>query len=319
MNDSPLVSVIMPVYNSEKHIPEAINAILNQSYQNWELILIDDGSIDNSLVIAETYIRDNIQIYTQQNQGAASARNRGYLKSKGDFIKFLDSDDLINPEMLEAQMKIGLENPHCIISGMWGRFIDDDISTFQLNPEDCWQDMDSLSWICSSWKNAQPMTQPGIFLIPKAIIEKAGLWNEKLTLIDDYEYFTRTILTAENILFCEKSVLYYRSGNSNTLSGKKSLKSVESAVLSAELAVTSLLKRRNDPVTRRLSANCMMALVYEFGITYPNLLKPVEDRIEELGGSDLKVAGGNITKLASQILGWKRTYAIKSFIKEWKS
>lgn len=103
-----LVSIIMPSYNSEKHISESINSVLHQTYTNWELLITDDCSVDSTLQIVEEFQNKDsrIKLYTLKiNSGAAAARNNSIAKSKGRFIAFLDSDDLWLNNKLELQIE----------------------------------------------------------------------------------------------------------------------------------------------------------------------------------------------------------------------
>ncbi|MEG0034418.1 MAG: glycosyltransferase family 2 protein [Bacilli bacterium] len=99
-----MISVIVPVYNVEKYIEKSIESIINQSFKNFELILIDDGSTDNSIKIAKDYLEKSDvfwKVFSQVNNGQGSARNRGIQESSGEYIVFVDSDDLISPYFLE--------------------------------------------------------------------------------------------------------------------------------------------------------------------------------------------------------------------------
>lgn len=104
-----MISVIVPVYNVEKYIHETIQSVVNQTYQDWELLLVEDGSSDNSRVVIEEYIKasagENIRLVVQpENGGAARARNRGLKEAKGRYIAYLDGDDLWAPDKLERQL-----------------------------------------------------------------------------------------------------------------------------------------------------------------------------------------------------------------------
>jgi teichuronic acid biosynthesis glycosyltransferase TuaG len=104
---TPSVSIITPMHNSEAFLSETINSVLNQTYKNWELFLIDDCSTDNTLEIAQSFSSEytNIELLKNStNLGAAISRNLGIEKSKGDFIAFLDADDLWKPEKLVKQL-----------------------------------------------------------------------------------------------------------------------------------------------------------------------------------------------------------------------
>jgi glycosyltransferase involved in cell wall biosynthesis len=307
----PLVSVIIPAYNSEKYISDTLHSIIAQTYQNIEIIVVDDASTDSTPQILETIDAGipMLVIKKEQNSGAAASRNTGYRHAKGSLIKFLDADDLINSEMIAQQVAL-VENENCIISSQWGRFTNNDINTFKLSPEDCWQTIPSLEWICSSWKNAQPMTNPGIFLIPKNLIEKAGLWDENLSLLDDTEYFARTILTAEKVIFSGTSTLYYRSGI-NGLSTINTRKGIESAYTAAEKATDMLINKQNDGRTRLLCANLWQSFVYWIYPTQNDLTTKAEQKIKNYGGSSLKFKSGGYSKILQSIVGWKLMKKIK--------
>jgi glycosyltransferase involved in cell wall biosynthesis len=113
MNDEPLVSVITPSYNSANYIEECVESVLSQTYQNWEMVIIDDLSTDDSIHVIEKFCeRDSrIRLIRQEiNTGPAKARNLGIEAAKGDFIAFLDSDDIWLPHKLEKQISFMLQN-----------------------------------------------------------------------------------------------------------------------------------------------------------------------------------------------------------------
>ena len=104
--ETALVSIIMPMYNAGKFLSKSIESVLEQTYQNWELLLIDDGSKDDSIDIALYGKRfKNLLLKNEQNMGIAKTRNKGIEASKGQYIAFLDSDDLWLPNKLEVQVK----------------------------------------------------------------------------------------------------------------------------------------------------------------------------------------------------------------------
>jgi glycosyltransferase involved in cell wall biosynthesis len=307
----PLVSIIIPAYNSEKYIADTLRSVITQTYANIEVIVVDDASTDATLQVVEGMnIKRPISIIKKEkNSGAAASRNMGYKQSEGSLVKFLDADDLIGPEMIANQVAL-VENDSCIVSAQWGRFKINDISTFKLNPEECWQTMPSLEWICSSWKNTQPMTNPGIFLIPKKLIEKAGLWDENLSLLDDTEYFTRTILCAEKVIFSSTSTLYYRSGI-NGLSTLNTRKGIESAYMATEKAANALINKQDDDRTRLLCANLWQSFVHWIYPAQDDLITKAEQKIKNYGGSSLKFKSGGYSKILQSVVGWRLMKKIK--------
>lgn len=109
--ENPLISVIVPIYNVEFFLEETLQSIVNQSYKNWELILVDDGSTDNSVLVAEKFTENpKIKLIKQENQGVSIARNNGLLSAKGDYIFFMDSDDTIDENFLKTAMQEAQKN-----------------------------------------------------------------------------------------------------------------------------------------------------------------------------------------------------------------
>ncbi|UAB76396.1 glycosyltransferase family 2 protein [Mesoflavibacter sp. SCSIO 43206] len=114
----PLVSIITPMYNSEKFILKTINSVVDQTYSNWELLLIDDGSTDNTIQIVEGFKQkySNIKLLqNSKNLGAAQSRNKGIIEAKGDYIAFLDADDLWKPNKLDLQIQF-MQTHNCDVS-----------------------------------------------------------------------------------------------------------------------------------------------------------------------------------------------------------
>lgn len=101
----PLISVIVPIYNVEKYLNRCIDSILNQTYKNLEIILVDDGSTDNSINIIKSYNDDRIKIYSKKNGGLSDARNYGLDKANGNYVSFIDSDDFIELDMFEKMVQ----------------------------------------------------------------------------------------------------------------------------------------------------------------------------------------------------------------------
>lgn len=311
----PLVSIIIPAYNSEKYIADTLRSVIAQTYQNLEIIVVDDASTDATLQVLEAMdINKPITVIKKEkNSGAAASRNLGYKHSKGSLIKFLDADDLISPEMIANQVALAVDDNN-IISAQWGRFLNDDVSTFKLRPEECWQTMPSDEWMCASWKNAQAMTNPGIFLIPKKLINAVGLWDETLSLLDDTEYFARTILAAEKVIFSSNSTLYYRSGINNSLSRTKTREGFESAFTAIEKASLALLNQRNDAATKLACANTWQSFIYDLYPDHSDIISKAEVYSKQLPRPDLPFPSGGYTKMLLYVFNWKLIKYVKKKI-----
>lgn len=314
MLGKPLVSICMPAYNAEAYIAQAINSLLAQSYENIEIIIINDGSTDGTTGILNSYQQPNIKIFHQANKGQCAAANLAFHHSTGEYIKFMDADDLISADFIKNQVHVLNNNRNQVASASWGRFYNDDLNSFKLNPEPVWKDMKPIDWLVESFWNGANMMQCALWLIPREILHKSGLWNERLSLINDFDFFIRVLLTAEEIKFTSDAILYYRSGIENSLSKQKSRKAHESAFLSTKLGIEYLLAAENSNRVRKIAADNMRMWSYEFYPRHMDLYHKSEEIIKSLGGSSFEFPAGGITANLVRVLGWKLTKRIKQLL-----
>src|SRR5688500_9607984 len=123
--NSPIISVVLPVYNSENYIKEAIDSILNQTFKDFELIIINDGSVDRSAEVIQA-IKDSRIVYVdQQNSGLAATLNRGIQMARGKYIARQDNDDISIPERLDMQVNFMENNPGVALLGTCAEIIDE--------------------------------------------------------------------------------------------------------------------------------------------------------------------------------------------------
>jgi glycosyltransferase involved in cell wall biosynthesis len=295
----------MPCHNAEKYVGEAVESVLNQTYKNIELIVVNDGSTDRSGEVLQRYKGRGVKVVTERCGSASKARNRAFLDARGEYIKFFDADDLISPEMIERQVARLNGRQDALAMSEWGRFYNDDIQTFKPNPQSVWRDMMGVDWLVEAIHDAEPMMQAGMFLIPRGLAQKAGPWNEELTLIDDFEYFCRLFCEAEEILFVANTMLFYRSGVWGSLSAQKSRKARESECESILLGTSHILRRRSYPEARMACANVCQHLIYDLYPKHPELRKKLEIRVSECGGASIKPSGGMYFNLIRNWVGWK--------------
>jgi glycosyltransferase involved in cell wall biosynthesis len=120
-----LISVIIPVYNGEKTIRETIESVLNQTFQDFELIILNDGSQDSTLDIVSSIQDSRLKVFSYPNAGLAASRNRGTFHAVGEYISFIDADDLWTPDKLETQLKALQDNPEAAVAYSWTNYIDE--------------------------------------------------------------------------------------------------------------------------------------------------------------------------------------------------
>jgi len=319
METGPLVSVCMPAYNAGEYIAQAIESVINQSYANWELIIVDDGSTDNTSEVANGFSDKRIIVLHQQNSGQCAAANRAFAVSNGDLIKFFDADDLLSSEFIQNQVSRLGDIRDCVVSAKWGRFYNDDLSTFQLNPENVWQDMTPGIWLITAWTKGNQMMQCALWLIPREILNRSGLWDERLSLINDFDFFTRVLLESRLILFESDAVLYYRSGLKGSLSGNKSRKGYKSAFLSIKKATSALLDRQHDPATLMACANIWQLFIYDIYPESPDLIQKAENYLKLLPKPSIRFPCGGYTKWLVQLLNWKTAKYLKWKLTKFKA
>lgn len=121
----PLISVIIPVYNGEETIQETIESVLNQTFTDFELLVINDGSEDATLKVVEHIQDPRLKVFSYANAGQATSRNRGIALASGEYISFIDADDLWTPDKLQAQLKALQDNPQAAVAYSWTKCIDE--------------------------------------------------------------------------------------------------------------------------------------------------------------------------------------------------
>lgn len=309
------ISVLIPCYNAGLWVRECLESVVRQSYQDIEIIVVDDASTDNSAEIIASFPDPRISLIRQRdNQGAANARNAAFHASTGEFVIFLDADDIIGPEHLECLLNRLRSEPNCLALSQWTRFQNDFRSVvFPRRPTE--RDMGGCDWLMLDWSRAQPMTQSGMFLIPRRLIELHGGWNPKLGLIDDFEFFARIIAKSDGMRFAPGAQLYYRSNIAGSLSGQRGRRAVISQLESLTLGTNHLLNVRSDPAARSICANLFQAFCYEHFPWHSDLRKCAAKRIYELGGSSIEPDGPPKFHILRRLIGWKLARLTEIFAK----
>lgn len=312
----PLVSVITPCYNAAKYLREALDSVLQQTYRNLQIILVDDGSTDETAAIIQSYNDDRIEYYYQENRGQCAASNTGIAKARGDYIKFFDADDVMNPYHIEAQLKRLNGSTTALASCAWGRFYDNDPASAKFIPETVWKDMEPLDWLKTNLQQKYDMMGGWLWLVPAPLLKKAGGWDERLSLNNDFEFSIKLVLHAEKILFAQDAKMYYRSGSSDTLSQKPSRKKFEEAMLSTDLGCSYLLKAENTEEMRLICANRYQEWLFHVYPDYPDMQRILEKKIKELGGSNRRLDGGRVFQIISDTIGWKAAKRLKQSLRK---
>jgi glycosyltransferase involved in cell wall biosynthesis len=315
---SDLISVITTCYNKAPYLNEAINSVLNQSYQNFELIIINDGSTDDSEKIILSKKDSRIKYFRFPNQGQAASSNYALSIAKGKYIKFLDADDIMNTEHLTEQIQLMDNREDLLVSCSWGRFHNGDINTALFEPESVWQDMSNILWIKSALSQKSDMMAVWLWLIPASIINKVGGWNLRDSMNNDFEFSMRLLLNVTHVKFAVNAKMYYRSGI-NSMSVTKSVKEFRKAIYSNELGCEHLLAFEDSSQTRKLCADRLQEWLFRIYPMDRVLERELELKIKKLGGSSRKFESGFFFTLFRKSFGWKIAKKLKLIFLEYKS
>jgi glycosyltransferase involved in cell wall biosynthesis len=300
----PLVSIIIPCHNAAPWLAETVESALAQTWPEKEILLVDDGSTDDSLAIARTFEPRGVRVFSQSNLGASAARNAGLREARGGFIQFLDADDLLAPNKIAVQVERLLASPpRHMASGAWARFRGDPREAAFV-PEPNWRDVSGLEFLLLHYE-AGWMMLPAAWLCPRPLLDDAGPWDERLTLNDDGEYFGRVMLGAAGILFCGAARSFYRSGLSGSLSRRKDVASLRSLRLSTELNCGRMLAAGSSLRARAAAANGWQRVAFESYPTDPDLTAEAESRCRQLGGSPFSMPAGPAFHRLAHLVGWR--------------
>ncbi|MCF7688807.1 MAG: glycosyltransferase family 2 protein [Cephaloticoccus sp.] len=299
------------MHNAARWIAATLDSALAQTWPQREIIVVDDGSHDDSATIVESYAAHGVRLITQPNRGASAARNTALAVARGHFIQFLDADDLLATDKIALQMqRLLTSSPRHIASGEWARFTNDPTES-KFTAEANWKDMSGLEFQLLHYEGGW-MMQPAVWLCPRALLNEAGPWDETLTLNDDGEYFNRVMLKAAGILFCVGARVYYRSCVTGSLSRR-----VDSAALRSLWTSTALNCDRilsvggQNSRTNNALANGWQRLAFELYPTLPELAAEAENRMHELGGTTYALPVGPTFRHLAKILGWRRTKRLR--------
>lgn len=198
-DNKDFISVGIPFFNAEKFLPKAIESVINQSHQNWELLLVDDGSNDGSLEIARRFERQDNRIkvfYDGKNKGLGARLNELAILSNGEYIARMDADDIMHPKRLETQLQILKDNPNIDVLGTNAYVIDENDLVFGMR-----------------YRENSGMTKVEHFIHPTIMAKKQWFvdnpYDEKAIRIEDAELWYRTKLIS-NFMMTNEPLLFYR-------------------------------------------------------------------------------------------------------------
>jgi glycosyltransferase involved in cell wall biosynthesis len=316
MNFDTKVSIIIPVFNAVSFLKDTVDSVVNQTYKNIEIIIIDDASEDGSLQLANTFLDSRIKVIENPRKGACAARNYGFQLATGTYIQYLDSDDILSLDKIEKQLVLSKNfGNDTLFSCKWMPFVSD-IKMAEQNRQLINKDyINPYSWLNDTWKGFG-MGQTSIWLTHKQLIEKSGGWDETLKLNQDGEFFSRVILEAQQIKFSEEAIVFYRKGNPNSVSQLNS-RSKEKALSLLKSYISyknSAIKYCKLDELKKGLGNNFLTFIDQYYNDFPELSTQAEDEFYTLGFAKMwPVGGGKFKKMAS-LIGFKNALKLRKLL-----
>jgi len=281
----PLVSILIPAYNAQEFLSATIRSAVGQTWDAKEIIIVDDGSRDETLRIAKRFESGNVKVVSQANQGAAATRNTALSIAQGEFIQWLDADDLLAPDKIEAQIEIALRTGRSdvALSSPWAYFMYRPVKA-RFKPTALWEDMSPLEWLTRKMEHNLHM-QTATWLVSRQLTQVAGPWNTTLLGDDDGEYFCRVLLASDGVRFVPEAKAYYRQVGSTRVSYiGRSDKKLKAHWLSMKAHINYL---RSLEDSERIRAACLAYLQSSLIYFYREdgrIVTEAEEMARELGG-----------------------------------
>lgn len=312
VRNDPLVSVVIPAYNASEWIGSSIQSVLSQTCANLEILVIDDGSTDDTYERVSAFSDPRLCVLHQDNAGAAAARNRGLREMRGDLVQFLDADDILSPDKIRAQVAALADAPRdAVASCAWYAFANE-VSDAERRAEPVWAEVDPLKWLVRSLAG-EGMMQPAGWLVPRTVSDRAGEWNASLTLHDDTEYFARVLLNATRNVFVKGPSVFYRN-TAGSLSRRRGRSAAISSLNVCMLLEETLLPVRDTTYTRAAVATRYAQFAYEFIDSYPDLGQTALERLNALLVNPANAVGGAGFRTLTRLVGFQSALRIRSAI-----
>ena len=309
MNDT--VSILIPAYNAERWVGSALQSALDQSWPKIEIIVVDDGSTDQTLAVAKRYESAKVKVMHQDNRGAAAARNAALREAQGDFLQYLDADDLLSADKTKEQLTLLQENPDYLSVSSAVYFFDGKDPDSGLRERSGAVDTDEpVKWLIEFLGPDGPFgTVPyGAWLTPRSVAERAGPWDDSVrSPDDDGEYFARVVLASHGIRASKAGRYYYRKfAQGGSYSSTYSEVLLEGRLHSLNCKAKWLLARTSDPRAFRALANRYLDLAFGAYPSFPKLTDEALRKAKEMGETDYRPRFGTWKgELLRRFVGWK--------------
>jgi glycosyltransferase involved in cell wall biosynthesis len=311
------VSVIVPAHNAERTVEACLFSVIQQSHYDLELIVVDDDSTDNTRHIVAGVTDSRVKLLSVSCHSASGARNAGLRIASGEYVQFLDADDILAPNKLEVQLqRLRQESRSAVANCPWGHFRKE-IADAKLESQRIDRDMKPLNWLLESW-NGGGMAQTACWLTPRGLIDLAGGWNEDLRRNpnDDGEFFCRVLLKSNAVVFTTGTCVYYRlpvAGCVSRVESEEQAGSLLRSYIECEKYVRSI---EDSPRTRGAIAQNYYRYIYQYHERFACLCDQARDQLRSIGWPPCMSVGPLGFRLFTQIVGFDNAMRIRE-IRRW--
>jgi len=299
----PLVSILIPAFNAQEWIGDTIKSAMDQTWPRKEIIVVDDGSRDQTLPIARQFTSKEVSVVTQANLGPSAARNRAFSICQGDYVQWLDADDLMTPDKITRQME-ALDHDagkRMLLSSAWGEFMYRPYRA-KFIPTALWCDLSPVEWLLRKMGQGLHM-QTATWLVSRELTEAAGPWDTRLLVNNDGEYFCRVLLGSDGTRFIPEARVFYRMSDFSRVSyiGRSEPK-MEALFLSMQLHIGYLRSLEDSERVRTVCVKYLRDWLHHFYPERLDIVRQAEQLAETLGG-----------RLEAPRLSWKYAWIQKAF------
>jgi glycosyltransferase involved in cell wall biosynthesis len=281
----PLVSILIPAFNSEEWISDTLRSALAQTWQRKEIIVVDDGSSDRTAEVARRFASNQVKVVTKENGGAAAARNHALQLSQGDYIQWLDADDLLAPDKVERQLAaVGDEaDKSILLSSPWAYF-NYRPKRARFIPTSLWHDLTPAEWLLRKLSENLHQ-QTATWLTSRELANAAGPLDTRMISDDDGEYYCRVLLASKGTRFVRESKVFYRITASSRWSFiGTSDKKRNAMALSMRLHVKYLRSLEDSERVRKACLIYLQNWFHNFYPDRPDIVEELQCLAAELGG-----------------------------------
>jgi len=303
----PSISVITPCYNGAKYLRETIESVLAQTYPPLEMIIVDDGSTDDSAAIAESF-GPPVRVIRQTNQGESAARNRGIAEARGDYLHFLDADDLLHPEALHHLAAAADGTSFLVMGAVWFR----DDPRQPLRKEFCeWPSLLPAAVF-------SPPGPPHAWLLPRTLVDRVGGFDETISYGEDLEFCFRVALTGAPIKPVPFYGAYYRK-HSNSQSADPNTVLRRTAGFNRLICSIGERILGDDQLTLRLGDSLFWKALDQLkwsraaGIPWSDMTDLCK-LVAELSRRSGSTSGVCVTKMLMRTIGVIPTYSLRQLV-----